>query len=333
MKAVQIDRYSKKTEAKVRNISVPEIEAGEILVKVRASAVNPLEILIMTGKIKLIAGYKFPLTLGNECAGIVEKVGAEVKEFAVGDRVYARLPIGKIGALAEYVAISADAVAKMPEGYDFATAAAIPLTGLTAYQAVVEELRAKPKENLFIPGGSGSFGQMAVPIAKSLGLKVIVSGNDRAESSIRAAGADEYIDYKRIDYAAVLKDIDCIIDTLGVGEFEKELSVLKRGGRLVSLRGIPDRDFAERNGIKGIRKFLFSLAGRKFDRMAKAQGKKYSFVFVRSDGEQLKKITRIVEEKRIAPPVDSHHFNIDDINTALQLVKNGNTNGKVVIRF
>ena len=85
--------------------------------------------------------------------------------------------------------------------------------------------------------------------------------------------------------------------------------------------------------ITGIRKFLFSLAGRKFDHMAKAQGKKYSFVFVRSDGEQLKKITRIVEEKRIAPPVDSHHFNIDDINTALQLVKNGNANGKVVIRF
>lgn len=333
MKAVQIDKYSRGIEAKVRDIPVPAAGAGEVLVKVKAAAVNPLEILIMTGAVKPIAGYTFPLTLGNECAGIVEKVGAHVKDFAVGDRVYARLPVGKIGALAEYAAIRADAVAKMPEGYDFAAAAAIPLAGLTAYQAIEEELCAKSGESLFIPGGSGSFGQMAVPIAKSFGLKVIVSGNGRAESSIRAAGADEYIDYKKTDYGTVLKDIDCIIDTLGAGEFEKELSVLKKGGRLVSLRGIPNQRFAVRHGIKGLRKLLFSLAGRKFDCMANAAGKEYSFLFVRADGGQLKKITQIVQERHIIPPVDSHHFTVDEINEALELVQNGRTDGKVVIRF
>lgn len=113
-----------------------------------------------------------PLTLGNECSGIVEQVGSKVEGFKKGDRVYTRLPIGKIGAFAEYVAVEQDAVAKMPKGYDFNTAAAIPLTGLTAYQAIVEELEAKPGQTILIPGGSGSFGQMAVPIAKALGLRV-----------------------------------------------------------------------------------------------------------------------------------------------------------------
>ena len=130
-----------------------------------------------------------------------------------------------------------------------------------------------------------------------------------------------------------MKDIDCIIDTLGSDEFEKELSVLKRGGRLVSLRGMPNREFAVRHGIKGIKNILFTLAGSKFDRMAKAQGKKYSFLFVSENGEQLKKITRLVEERNIKPPVDGHNFAIGDINEALKLVQSGRTSGKVIIRF
>lgn len=333
MKAVQIDRYSKEIKAEVREVPVPEAGAGEVLVRVKAAAVNPLEILIMTGGVKLIAGYDFPLTLGNECAGIVEKAGAGVKDFRAGDRAYARLPVRKIGALAEYAAIDASAVAKMPEGYDFAVASAIPLTGITAYQAIVGELHAKPGERLFIPGGSGSFGQMAVPIAKSLGLEVIVSGNGRAERSVREAGADEYIDYRKTDYRTVLKDVDYVIDTLGTGEFRGELSVLKKGGKLVSLRGVPDRRFAEKHGIKGWKKLLFTVAGGRFSRMAAAQGKEYAFLFVRSDGGQLKEITQIVEEKHIRPPVDSHYFTIEDINEALRLVKDGHTNGKVVVRF
>ena len=210
--------------------------------------------------------------------------------------------------LAEYVAVSEKAVAKMPDGYDFATAATIPLTGLTAYQAITEELQAKAGESVFIAGGSGSFGQMAVPIAKSLGLKVIVSGNSAAEQSIRAVGADEYIDYKTTDYRDVLKNVDYVIDTLGTAEFEKELSVIKRGGKLVSLRGLPNKAFAEKLHIGGIKKLLFSLAGKKFDKMAKKQGKEYRFIFVRSDGEQLKKVTEIVQKYSIKPPVDSHSF-------------------------
>ena len=161
-----------------------------MLIRVKAAAVNPLELLILSGRVKLIQNYSFPLTLGNECAGIVERVGKSVTGIQKGDHVYTRLPLNRIGAFADYVAVEQQAVAKMPAGYEFATAAAIPLTGLTAYQGLVEELEAKPGETVLIPGGSGSFGQMAVPVAKALGLRVIVTGNDRAREQILAMGAD-----------------------------------------------------------------------------------------------------------------------------------------------
>lgn len=228
MKAVQITSYTKNINTILSDIPVPQISDAEVLIQVKAAAVNPVELLILTGSIKLIQDYPMPLTLGNECSGIVEQVGSKVKEFQKGDRVYTRLPIGKIGAFAEYVAVEQDAVAKMPEGYDFNIAAAIPLTGLTAYQAIVEELEAKPGQTILIPGGSGSFGQMAVPIAKALGLRVIVTGNARTKGQFLTMGVDRYLDYKTENYWEVLSDIDHVIDTLGPDEFEHELAVLKK---------------------------------------------------------------------------------------------------------
>ena len=174
MKAAQITQYSKNIHITVNDIPIPETGDYDILIRIKAAAVNPVDILNLTGAVRLIQDYKMPLTLGNECAGIVEKVGRCVKKFKTGDRVYSRLPVSKIGAFAEYVAIHENAAAHMPDDFDFAAAAAIPLTGLTAYQAITEELNAKPGETVFFPGGSGSFGQMAVPIAKSLGLSVSI---------------------------------------------------------------------------------------------------------------------------------------------------------------
>lgn len=232
MKAVQIKKYSKEISTILSDIPKPQISDSEVLVQVKAAAVNPVELLILTGSVKLIQDYPMPLTLGNECSGIVEQIGSKVEGFQRGDRVSTRLPIAKIGAFAEYVAVEQDAIAKMPEGYDFNTAAAIPLTGLTAYQAIVEELEAKPGQTLLIPGGSGSFGQMAVPIAKALGLRVIVAGNARAKERFLAMGVDRYLDYKTENYWEVLSDIDHVIDTLGPAEFEHELAVMKQGGRV-----------------------------------------------------------------------------------------------------
>lgn len=333
MKAVQIDRYTKEIRPVVREIPTPDIGPGEVLVKVKAAAVNPLELLILTGSVRLIQDYPMPLTLGNECSGVVERVGSRVIGFHKGDKVYARLPLAKIGAFAEYIAVDQSALAPMPKGYDFITAAAIPLTGLTAWQGITEELEAKPGSTLLIPGGSGSFGQMAVPIAKSLGLRVIVTGNSRARESILAAGADRYLDYKQENYWEVLSGVDYVIDTLGPGEFQRELSVLRPGGRLLSLRTSPNKAFAVKNHFGTAKRLLFTAAGAKYDRAARKQGKEYRFLFVHSDGAQLRHITQIVEQNHIVPATDPRTFTLDAARQALELVQKGPTSGKVLITF
>lgn len=333
MKAVQIRNYSKEIKTTLCEVPQPDISDSQVLIRVKAAAVNPLELLILTGSIKLMYNYKMPLTLGNECSGIIEQVGKNVKGFSRGDFVYTRLPVKKIGAFAEYVNVEETAVAKMPKGYDFAEAAAIPLTGLTAYQAITEELEVKPGDAILITGGSGSFGQMAVPVAKALGLYVIVTGNSRARARMLALGADQYLDYRKENYWEIVSDVDGVIDTLGNTEFDHELSVLKKGGRLVSLRTGPNRMFAVRNQFPLLQRMLFAAAGAKYDRAAAKQGKEYRFIFVREDGTQLEKITEIVERNHIVPVVDPHVFSLLQVNEALELVKEGQIDGKVIIRI
>ncbi|WP_294542517.1 NADP-dependent oxidoreductase [uncultured Gemmiger sp.] len=333
MKAVQIDRYSKEIRTVLREIPVPEIGPTEVLVEVRAAAVNPLELLILSGSVRLIQDYPMPLTLGNECSGVVKAVGEAVTGFRAGDKVYTRLPLSRIGAFAEYVAVEQAALSPMPAGYDFSDAAAIPLTGLTAWQGLTEELEVQRGKTLLIPGGSGSFGQMAVPLAKALGLHVIVTGNARARASIMAAGADRYLDYRKENYWEVLSGVDYVMDTLGAGEFSRELSVLKPGGRLLSLRTGPNKAFAERHHLGPAKRLLFTAAGAGYDRAARKQGKEYRFLFVRADGAQLREVTRIVEQNHILPRTDPRTFTLETAREALELVKNGPTDGKVLLRL
>lgn len=333
MKAAQIKKYSKKIKVSVNEVPIPEPKVNEVLVKVMAAAVNPLEILQLTGNVRLIQDYSMPLTLGNECSGIVEKTGNNVKDFRAGDRVYTRLPINRIGAFADYVTVDHEALAKMPSGYDFVTAAAIPLAGLTAYQGLIEELEVQTGKTLLITGASGSFGQVAVPISKSMGLRVIVTGNTRSKDKLLKMGVDQYIDYKMENYWEVLSDVDYVIDTLGANEFEHELSVLKKGGRLLSLRTAPNRMFAKRNGFSWPKRVLFTLAGSKYDSAARKQGKEYRFMFVRSSGDQLKRVTEIVEKYHIMPDIESRTFSLSQVNEALELMANGKLNGKIIIRM
>lgn len=333
MKAVQIERYSRQIKTVLKDIDIPEINDDEILVKVKAAAVNPLDLLVMQGSIRLIQDYKMPVSLGSECAGVVESVGKNVHNFKSGDKVYARLPQHHPGAFAEFVSINQSAAAKMPENYSFKEAAAIPLAVLTAYQAITEELNAEKNKNLLITGGSGSFGYIAVPVAKALGLNVIVTGNSRAKENILSLGAARYIDYKKENYYDVLANIDYIIDTLGEKEFNHSLSVLKKGGTMVSLKGVPNKEFAVKNNFTFFKRLLFTLAGKKYNKEAEKQDKKYKFLFVRADGSQLKKITEIIEDNNIKPLIDEHTYSLDNIDDALNLLAKGNINGKIIVEI
>lgn len=332
MKAAILENYSKKGgDLVICEVPVPEMGRGDVLVNVRTAGVNPLDNMIIRGEVKLITPYKMPLVMGNEFAGIVEKTGADVTGFSAGDRVYGRLPLNRIGAFAEQVAVEASAIAKVPDYLSDEEAAAVPLTALTAMQAL-ELLQAKAGDRLFISGGTGSFGAMAIPIAKSKGLHVITNGNAAGRERVTALGADRFIDYKTEDYAQTLKDVDCVIDTLGDRELPKEFGILKQGGQLVSLRGLPNGEFARRVGMPFIKRLLFKMAGMKYDRMAAKKGQHYHFIFVHEDGRGLQQVSDLFAEKHITASVDTI-FALDEVNQALKKVAAGGSNGKTVLKI
>ena len=332
MKAVQIDKYSKAVDSiKIREVNIPEIKPDEVLVKVKSVGINPVDNMITRGEVKLITPYSFPLTIGNELAGIIEKIGERVIEFKERDRVFSRLPTNKIGAFAEYVAINKKDLAKIPEYLSFNEAAAIPLTALTAYQAL-NILQLKLGETLFISGGSGGFGAMAVPLAKARGIKVITNGSLENKERVLALGAEQFLDYKTEDYAQLLHDVDGVIDTIGGKDTEKQFSILKQGGKLVSLKGMPNGRFAKKMGLPLWKQWVFGFAGRSFDNMAKKRNQEYHFIFVQSSGEQLSEIAKVLEENQIRPSIDSI-YSFEDIAKALVKVDKGSSKGKTIVEI
>ena len=329
MKAAILNK--KNAELKVDDIPVPEISEDEVLVKVEYAGVNPLDNMIVREEVKLITPYKYPLVMGNEFSGVIEKAGSKVTDFKEGDRVYARMPLDRIGAFAEYVAIDKNAIAEIPDYLSFEEAACVPLTALTAIQAF-ELMNPKGGESIFISGGTGSLGAMAIPIAKSMGLKVITSGSARNKEMVTELGVDEFFDYKTQDYSKILANVDHVLDTLGENELEKEFKILKSGGILVSLKGLPNKEFAERMGLSLVKKGLFKVAGMKFDKMAAKKNQKYYFLFVESNGRQLKEVSRIFAEKNIKPSVDEI-FSLNDVNKAMKKVDQGGSKGKTLIKI
>lgn len=324
MKAAILNK--KNAELKVDDIPVPEISEDEVLVKVEYAGVNPLDNMIVREEVKLITPYKYPLVMGNEFSGVIEKAGSKVTDFKEGDRVYARMPLDRIGAFAEYVAIDKNAIAEIPDYLSFEEAACVPLTALTAIQAF-ELMNPKGGESIFISGGTGSLGAMAIPIAKSMGLKVITSGSARNKERVTELGVDEFFDYKTQDYSEMLADVDYVLDTLGEKELEKEFKILKSGGVLVSLRGLPNKEFAERMGLSLVKKGLFKVAGMKFDRMAAKKNQKYYFLFVESNGRQLEEVSRIFAEKNIKPSIDEI-FSLNEVNKAMKKVNQADPRAK-----
>lgn len=329
MKAFQLQQYDKKNLAlNCVDLPRPQVAPNEVLIEVKAAGANPLDNMITRGDVKMITPYALPQTMGNECAGLIVEVGSEVSDFAVGDAVFSRLPISRPGAFAEYVAVPADAVARMPEGLSFEEAASIPLT---AYQAL-DLLEAKPGSSIFISGGSGGLGAMAIPLAKARGLKVYTNGNSASRERVMALGADRYLDYREEDYLEVLEPVDYVLDSLGGKELERQMQLLRRGGKIVSLRGMPNARFAKRFGLPTWKRWLLALAAFGVEKKARQLGVSYEFLFVQSNGRQLAEVARLIGEKGIQPSV-GQVFPFAETNEALQKVASGGAAGKVVLSF
>ncbi|MGF0048286.1 NADP-dependent oxidoreductase [Streptococcus hyointestinalis] len=332
MKAALHTKYNKNNIAlTLSQVDKPVAKANQVLIKVTAAGVNPLDNMISRGEVKMIVPYKLPQVAGNELVGRVEAVGSQVTNFKIRDRVFGRLPLDSIGAFAEYVAVDSAALAKVPDYLTDVEAAAVPLTALTIMQAL-DLMGAQAGKTIFISGGTGGVGGMAIPLAKAKGLTVITNGAADSAERVLALGADRFIDYKTEDYTQTLKDVDYVLDTLGGAETEKQMSIMKKGGQLVSLRAMPNGAFAKRMNLPKWKQVLLGLVGSKFDKMAAKYGVTYHFIFVESNGRQLQEVADIFSKLEIRPSIDTT-FSFDQVNEALDKIANGRSRGKTVLTF
>lgn len=331
MKAFILDRYGKKETGRIAEVPEPELRDDEVLIQIHAAGVNVLDTKIRNGEFKLILPYRMPLVLGHDVAGKVVRVGPRVLQFKPGDEVYARADDFRIGTFAEYIAVKESSLARKPANLSMEAAASIPLVALTAWQVLVEIAKLKKGQKVFIQAGSGGVGAIAIQLAKHLGAFVATTTSTSNVGWVGALGADVVIDYKKQDFATVLRDYDLVLHSLGNEELNKSLRVLKPGGHLVSISGPPTPDFASKQGLAWPLKQVMRLLSYGIRKKAKQRGVTYTFLFMRADGDQLKKITSLLESGVIRPTVD-RVFPLDSASEALAYVDTGRSKGKVVVQ-
>lgn len=332
MKAAIVDRYQKKSGLRIGQMPVPEIRSDEVLVQVHAAAVNLLDAKIRDGEFKLILPYRLPLILGHDAAGVVVKVGSKVRQFKLGDEVYARPDDFRIGAFAEFIAIKEDSLAMKPVSLSMEEAASIPLVGLTAWQALVEKANLKPGQKVFIQAGSGGVGTFAIQLAKHLGAFVATTTSTANIDLVRSLGADVVIDYKKDDFEKILRDYDVVLNSQDAKTLGKSLQILKPGGKLISISGPPDIAFAEEIGAPWFVKLIVRMLSFGVRRKSRRRNISYSFLFMRAHGSQLREITSLINTGAIHPVIDKV-FPFEASNEAMAYVESGRAKGKVVIKI
>lgn len=250
MKAAQISQYGDSSVVQITTIDIPAPGEGQVLVEVHASSLNPFDTTIRSGYMKDMIPLQFPVTLGGDIAGVVAKVGEGVTNFAVGDAVYgqANVVAGNSGAFAEFAVTSAGQIAVAPHGLEFTDAASLPLVGVSALQALQEHINLQPGQKIFIHGGAGGIGTIAIQVAKHIGAHVATTATGEGIELVKSLGADDVIDYKMHNYADVLKEYDAVFDTVG-DDFDATFAILKPGGVAVSMIASANEAAAKELGI------------------------------------------------------------------------------------
>ena len=332
MKAFSIDRYSKKDPMRLGEIPEPELRDDDVLIQVHAAGLNMLDSKIKSGEFKLILPYRMPLVLGHDVAGIDSRVGPRVRQFKVGDEVYSRVPDHRIGTFAEFIAVNENDVAPKPRNITMEEAASIPLVSLTAWQALVERAHLKKGQKVFIQAGSGGVGTFAIQLARHIGATVATTTSSVNTDLVKGLGADIVIDYKKDDFEKVLQNCDVVLHSQDAVALEKSLRVLKSGGTLISISGPPDPAFAKGIGAPWFVSLIVRLLSAGVRKKATRRDLKYSFLFMRADGHQLREITRLIEAGSIHPVMD-RVFPFESTNEALAYVESGRAKGKVVVKI
>jgi len=306
MKAVRIHEYGNASVLKYEDAPMPDFAPNEVLVRVVAASINPVDWKVREGYLQQMIPYPLPLILGWDVAGVVEAVGAVVTRFKVGDAVYSRPDLKRNGTYAEYVAIREDEIAFKPKTISFVEAAALPLAGITAWEALFTASQLKAGQTVLIHAASGGVGSLAVQLAKIQGAKVIATTSGKNRALAEALGADQVIDYQTQRFAEVVSNVDVVFDTVGGEVQEASWSVLKPGGVLVSIISPPSAEKAQALGVKN------------------------AFVFIDPNAKVLAEMAKLVDAGKLRPIVGSE-FALQDIAKAHALSQTGHAVGKIVL--
>jgi NADPH:quinone reductase-like Zn-dependent oxidoreductase len=329
MKAFVVEHYGK-DGLRAADISEPEVGDGDVLVKVSAASINPLDKMVRNGELKRLLKYQTPFVLGHDVAGVVTRVGPAVRDFQVGDEVYARPRDLRIGTFAEYIAIDQDDVAPKPASLSLHEAAAVPLVSLAAWQALVDRAHVKPGHKVLIHAGSGGLGSTAIQLAKHLGATVATTARGENAELVHSLGADVVVDYTQEDFAETLTGYDVVLDSLGGENLNKSLTVLKPGGQAIGVAGPPDPGFAKQLGAPKLIGVAMGLLSRKIRMQARKLGVSYTFLFMHANGAQLGELAALYDAGHLRPHIDKT-FPFDQTPQALAYVEHGRANGKVII--
>jgi alcohol dehydrogenase len=333
MRAFVLTKYGGPEAAVLRDVPRPSPRPGEVLVRVHAAGLNPVDFKTREGKLKVVQRYALPVVMGNELAGTVEALGEGVTRFAVGDRVFGRMAKAAMGAFADYAAVPEDVLATMPPSLDFETAAAIPLAGLTALQALRDELGLRPGSRVFIPGGAGGVGTFAIQIAKWLGAEVTTTASPRGKALVERLGADVVIDYTAQRFEDHVRGMDGVFDLIGGETLEQAFGVVKRGGTVVSVAALPEPQTALKDLGRGMGlAALFWAVSWRLRAQARKHGVRYRFLFMHPSGAELTELGQLVETRQLTPVID-RVVPFEAIGDAFAYLESGRGKGKVVVRM
>lgn len=308
MKAVVIHSYGGPDVLKVEDVPRLLPKEDEILIRVIAASVNPVDVAIRKGYLAELIDNKFPLILGMDGSGIVEKTGAKITKFKAGDPVYAFFTLANEGGYAEFVIAKENEVASKPKAVTYTQAAAVPAAGSTAWQALVDVAKLGAGQTLLIHGGSGGVGHLAIQIAKARGAKVIATASTTNQDFIKKMGADFAVDYTKTKFEEVAKDVDVVLDMVGGETLKRSYGVVKKGGIIVSIVDDVDQKELDAHGIRGVT-FRCEPKASVLDDLAK-----------------------LIDAKKITPLV-SQTFPLSEVAKAQEQIATRHTRGKIVLQI
>lgn len=333
MRAYVLQRYGGPDAAQLQDVPIPAPGPGQVRVRVQAAGLNPVDYKIRRGALRVVYDYPRPIVLGSELAGVVEANGPGATRFAPGERVFGRVAKETLGAFAQYACVAETLLAPAPASLDALHAAALPLAGLTAWQALTEQLACGPGQRLLISGGAGGVGSFALPLARHLGAHVTTSASPRGRALVERLGAQAVIDYTRERLDAEPGRFDAAFDLVGGAALEQCFPAVKRGGRVVSIAGLPEPRTARLDLQRGAAvQALFWLISARLRARARRHGVDYRYLFMRPDGAQLAQLAGLADAG-ILPVTLDRTFALEQIGEAFAYLEGGRAKGKVVVRI